>query len=187
MPKTTSFTEEELVRGCIQNSRLHQEHFYRKFFPTMMRMVVRYTSDQDQAVEILNNGFLRVFKKLHTFSFAGSLEGWVRRLVFHAVSDYFRKNSKDLRFLVFEERDEKISSGALDKLYLEDLLKLVRKLPHATQRVFQLYAVEGYTHVEIGKQLGISEGTSKWHLNAARKKLKQLIQENHTSSRYYAG
>ncbi len=186
MPKPAQFTDEELVQGCLKNDRYYQEMLYRRFFPAMLRMVMRYTQDRDQALEIINAGFLRVFKKLHTFSFTGSLEGWIRKLVFHSLSDYFRKNTKPVHFLDLEERDAPISAQAMQQLYLEDIMKLVELLPEATREVFILYAIEGYTHVEIGERLGISSGTSKWHLSTARKKLKQLISK-HYNSNYYAG
>ncbi|MCB0643745.1 MAG: RNA polymerase sigma factor [Phaeodactylibacter sp.] len=178
-------SEAELVEGCVRNDRFHQEALYKRYFTTMMYMCMRYTRDQDEAMMIVNNGFLRVFKKLHTFSFKGSLEGWVRRLVFHSISDYFKKHGKAVHFLVFEERDEPMDNPALSNLYLEDILLMVDQLPPATAQVFRLYAIEGYTHVEIGEKLGISDGTSKWHLAAARKRLKELIQKNNYQQ--YAG
>jgi RNA polymerase sigma factor (sigma-70 family) len=184
---TKELSEQELVEGCVNNDRFCQELLYKKYFTTMMYMCFRYTSDRDEAMMIVNNGFLRVFKKIHTYSFKGSLEGWIRRLVFHCLSDHFKKNSKYLQFMVFEERDTATQNKALPNLYLEDILSLVDRLPPATKDVFVLYAIEGYTHVEIGKQLDISEGTSKWHLSSARKKLKKLIAQHQETNRNYAG
>ena len=86
--------------------------------------------------------------------------------------------------MVLEERDKPLQETALSNLYMEDLLKLVERLPPATQNVFNLYAIEGFTHVEIGKKIGISEGTSKWHLATARKKLKKLIEQNQVMDNY---
>ncbi len=169
------YSDEELVKGCLKNDRFSQEMLYRKYFAGMMRMCLRYTQDREVAMDILNTGFLRVFKKLHTFAFSGSLEGWIRRLVFHSLSDYFKKHSKQVHFLDLEERDAPIRAGALSRLHFEDILKLADMLPDATREVFYLYAIEGYTHVEIAGKINISVGTSKWHLSNARKKLKQLI------------
>lgn len=171
-----SYTEEELVAGCVRNERRAQEQFYRKFFPEMLRMCLRYTRDEDTALEIVNNGFLRVFKKLHTFAFKGSLEGWVRRLVYHSMADYFRENARYLNFLVLEERDNAVPERGHESFYEEDILKVVSKLPPMSQEVFRLYAIEGYSHAEVAESLQISEGTSKWHLSTARQKLRdQLI------------
>ncbi len=184
MPESPKYTERELVEGCVRNDRRCQEALYRIHFQSMMRMCMRYTQDRDLAMEIVNTGFLRVFKKLHTFQFKGSLEGWIRKLVFHSLSDHFKKKDKKVYFLEVEDRDSPVAEAALDKLYLEDILKLVDQLPDATRDVFILYAIDGYTHVEIGNMLGISEGTSKWHLSNARKKLKDLIRKFYNRKNY---
>ncbi|MBX2929226.1 MAG: sigma-70 family RNA polymerase sigma factor [Saprospiraceae bacterium] len=186
MTEKGPYTEKALVEGCIRNDRRCQEAFYRKFFDTMFRMVSRYTDDRDLAMEIVNNGFLRVFQKLDTFTFSGSLEGWVRRLVFHALSDHFRRQPKNVHFIDLEERDAPVSGNVLNSLYFEDIIKLVDMLPNASREVFWLYAIEGYPHAEIGKRLHISEGTSKWHLSMARQKLKELL-HTHYNLNYHAG
>ncbi len=190
--KKASHTEKELVEGCVRNDRYSQELLYRQHFPAMMRMCMRYTNDREKAMEIVNTGFLRVFKKLHTFSFKGSLEGWIRRLVFHSISDYFKKPSNKVHFMIFEDHDQPFDMHALESLYAEDILKMVEMLPPATKRVFKLFAIDGYSHPQIAKQLNISAGTSKWHLSAARKKLQQMINKNNTKesfgkNQYYAG
>jgi len=184
MPKAPKYTERELVEGCVRNDRHCQEFLYRQYFESMMRMCLRYTHDRDLAMEIVNTGLLRVYKKLHTFQFKGSLEGWIRKLVFHSLSDHFKRKEKKVFFLEIEDRDVPVAENVLNKLYLEDILKLVDQLPNATREVFVLYAIDGYTHVEIGKMLGISEGTSKWHLSNARKKLKLLIRQFYNQKNY---
>ncbi|MEZ4940369.1 MAG: RNA polymerase sigma factor [Saprospiraceae bacterium] len=171
------YTENELVEGCVRNDRRAQELFYRTFFPEMLRMVRRYTRDEDTALEIVNNGFLRVFKKLDTFAFKGSLEGWVRRLVYHSMADYFRSNARYLHFLVLEERDDVVPERSHDTFFEEDILKIVGQLPPVSREVFRLYAIEGYSHGEIAENLNMSEGTSKWHLSTARQKLRQQLIE----------
>ncbi|HMP14511.1 MAG TPA: sigma-70 family RNA polymerase sigma factor [Saprospiraceae bacterium] len=184
MMKSDQYTERELVQGCVQNNRSHQEILYRRYFPTMMRMCMRYTDDREVALEIVNTGLLRVFQKLHTFTFAGSLEGWIRRIVFHSLSDHFKKKNNSIHFLDVEDRDTPVRATATSDLYFEDIIKLVDMLPGATREVFYLYAIEGYNHAEIGEQLQMSEGTSKWHLSVARKKLKDLIQKHYNLNSY---
>jgi len=129
-------------------------------------------------MDIVNNGFLRVFKKLHTFKFKGSLEGWIRRLVYHSISEHFKRNAKYIQHIVLEEKDDSCRENAYQNLFFEDILKMVDRLPPATKDVFKLYAIEGYTHAEIAVNLGISEGTSKWHLSNARTKLKSMLEQN---------
>jgi RNA polymerase sigma-70 factor (ECF subfamily) len=174
-----TLTEEELVQGCIKNERRSQEALYRKFFPEMMRMCMRYTKDQTVAIEIVNNGFLRVFKKIHTFSFKGSLEGWVRKLVYHSMADYFRENARYMHFLMLEDHDRPVPERSHDVFYEEDILKAVRTLPPVSQEVFRMYAIEGYSHAEIAENMHMSEGTSKWHLSTARQKLREMLSDQY--------
>jgi RNA polymerase sigma factor (sigma-70 family) len=177
------FNELDIAQRCAKNERQAQEMLYRRFFQPMMQMCLRYTDgDRDRALEILNDGFLRVFKKIHLFEGRGSLEGWIRKLVFHAVSDYYKANDAYLKNVVFDEfpventPKSRETEGAFSTLFFEDLLVLVDFLPPATREVFKLYAVEGFSHAEIGEKLGITTGTSKWHLSEARNKLKVLLE-----------
>ena len=180
MQQAKTYTDKELIAGCLRNDRQFQELLYRKYFAAMWRMVSRYTQDRQAAQEIINNGFLRAFKKLHSFSHKGSLEGWLRKLVFHSLSEYFKQHNKYLQLLVFDETSVANShstktESALHHLYFEDLMKLIQTLPPATRQVFELYAIQGFSHMEIANQVNISIGTSKWHLSTARKQLQQLL------------
>lgn len=177
----------KVIQGCIANNRKSQEKIYRHFFPVMERMIRRYTQDDDQVMSIMNNGFLRVFKKVHLYEHKGSFEGWIRRLIYHSLSDYFRSNSKDLKFLVFDDISRERPITANNSLYYEDLIKLVHKLPEKHMKVFQLYAIEGYLHREISEQMNISEGTSKWYLSEARKVLQKSITNNYGKNYTDAG
>ena len=170
-------TENELIQRCIANERQAQEQLYRQHFATMMAMCMRYTSDRDEAMQIVNAGMLRVFQKLAIFEAKGSFEGWIRRIVFHAVSDHFKKEKNYVQFMVFEEHDTSQAPDALQKNYVEDIMLHVNRLPTTTQSVFKMFAIEGYSHIEIGKALNISDGTSKWHLSSARQKLQTWLTE----------
>lgn len=177
MALAKDITDIDLIQGCRRNSRRHQELMYRRYYPKMLSMCLRHTSDRERAMMITNDGFLKVFKKIDQFSNKGSFEGWIRRIVYNSISDHFKKENKYLHYMILDERDRDYHQGINEQLYFEDLLKLVHTLPDKTQEVFRLYAIEGYTHVEIGKKIGISDGTSKWHLSEARKKLKLLIKQ----------
>ena len=187
MLKRKSYSDRQMIAGCLQNDRFYQELLYRRYFPKMMNMCLRYTSDKETAMEIVNDGFLRVYKKIDKYSFKGSLEGWIRRLVFHSVSEYFKRNSKYLQFLVFDDVESDYESKALDRLYIEDILRMIEQLPPASRNVLKLYAIEGFSHVEIAKKEGISIGTSKWHLSAARTKLKEILHKHQYSYSNHAG
>lgn len=186
MSDSQKYTDEALIKGCLENDRKSQEQLYRKYFGSMLRMVSRYTKDKEASQEIINNGFLRAFKKLNTFTNSGSLEGWLRKLVFHSLSEYFKQHNKYVQLLVFEEPVKAPTTNgaetALHQMYYDDVMKLVNTLPPATKQVFELYAIEGFSHMEISKQVNISIGTSKWHLSTARKQLQSLINNNNNYS-----
>jgi RNA polymerase sigma factor (sigma-70 family) len=143
----------------------------------MMAVVRRYINQEAQAEEILNNGFLRAFQKIRQYTFQGSFEGWLRKIVFHAISDYIKQNVRYNEQIVLVEKDEYIHKDHADRLYYNQLLELVQSLPDATRAVFNMYVMEGFAHKEIGKLLGISEGTSKWHLSEGRRILKEKIEK----------
>jgi len=168
---------EELIRGCIRNERSAQERLYKLFYPRMMALVKRYIDEDMQAEEVLNNGYLRAFQKISQYTFQGSFEGWLRKIVFHAVSDYVKQNMKYNEKIVLVEKDEYIHKDHAENLYYNELLQMVQSLPVATRAVFNMYIMEGYPHKEIGKILGISEGTSKWHLSEGRRILKEKIEQ----------
>lgn len=180
-------TESELIQGCKDNIRSYQEALYRKYLPVVKAMCLRYTQDEDMLISIINNGFLKVFKGIHKYKATGSFEGWLRKTTYHALCDYFRKENKYLKNTFFDLPEKSEKSEALSDLYYSDLLDLVDLLPETTSIVFKKYAIEGYTHKEIGESLGISDGTSKWHLFEARKKLKQMLKKKGNKFYGYVG
>lgn len=164
---------ESTINGCIANRRSAQEKLYRHFFPIMERMVMRYTQDDDKIIDILNNGFLKIFQKIDRYEYQGSFEGWVRKIIFRCLSDYFRKSQKDLAFLIYEDEYKKEPSLSLQhQLHYQDLISLLDNLSSTQHQVFHLFAIEGYSHKEISEQLNINQNTCRWHLAEARRILK---------------
>ncbi len=143
----------------------------------MTSICMRYTRNEHDAIEVLHNGFLKVFKHIHQFDqVKASLYTWIRTIMVNTAIDFVRQHHKHARQLELDQATEPyIDSEALQKLDASELLHLVRKLPPATQTVFNLYVIEGFTHKEIGVKMGISEGTSKWHLSEARKLLQKSL------------
>lgn len=174
---------EELIQGCMRNERNAQERLYKLFYPKMLYMVKRYIDDTMQAEEVMNNGYLRAFQKIDQYNFKGSFEGWLRKIIFHAVSDYVKQNTKYSNHVLLVEKDEYVNKEQSDKLHYEQLLKLVQGLPDSTRTVFNMYVMDGFTHREIAKMLGISEGTSKWHLSEGRKILKEKVEKLQLNNR----
>lgn len=168
---------QELINGCAQNERGAQAKLYHLFYPRMMSMVRRYFPEPVHAEEILNNGFLRAFQKINSYSFKGSFEGWLRRIVFHAVADYATSNVKYKEKILLIEKDEYLHKDHAGRLYYDDLMNLVQELPEATRNVFNMFVLEDMPHKSIAKVLGISEGTSKWHVSEARRVLKEKVEK----------
>lgn len=165
----------EMIKLCAQNDRKSQEYIYRSFFSSMYHMCLKYTRDEDELTSIINDGFLKAFKKIDQFQFTGSFEGWLRRVVFSTLADYFRKKNRGLAFLEIQESGNGSDAEALNKLYFEDLVSYLHVLPEMTKKVFIKYHLEGYAHNEIATDLSISEGTSKWHVYQARQILKDHL------------
>ena len=176
--------DEILVKGCIANNRSAQEGLYRKYFDIAKRMCIRYTQDEDVLITVINDGFLRIFKNISKYEGKGSFEGWIKRLIFNALSDYFRKENRRQKLVSIEYAKDKKVSDIIENLYLEDLKEVVNQLSKTTQEVFILYAIEGYTHKEISIKLSIAEGTSKWHLNKARNTLQSIIKKKKLNIHY---
>lgn len=171
-----TWDEQACLRGCMLNNLSDQELLYKHFYKKMMSMILRYTQDRDNASTILNNGFLKVFRGIHTFKNHGSLEGWIRRIMIHAISDFFRYKNP-LKEVAYEEIPAYKEVAGLHYIsYDYDLLlKILHQLPPATRAVINLFIIDGYTHKEIAELLNISEGTSKWHVAEGRKILSQQL------------
>ncbi|MBT8221447.1 MAG: RNA polymerase sigma factor [Bacteroidia bacterium] len=181
-----NFDQEQVIKGCIDNDRKSQELLYRRFFEPMVRMCRKHLQDDHRAIEVLNDGMLRVFQKISQFENKGSLEGWIRRIIYHAICNHYNSRSNYVKFLILEDHDAPIAGEADEQSQLDDLLNMIERLPKATSRVFKLHAIEGFKHAEIAKMLGISVGTSKWHLSQARMQMKTMIQQSEKMSDYGA-
>lgn len=165
-----------VIAACVRNNRSAQEKLYNMFRPKMLSVVLRYTNDRSQAEDVLNMGFLKCFQKIDKFSFIGSFEGWLRKIMVHTALDNIRANENYSDKVVFVEKDEFVAKDHGDKMYYDQLLELVNTLPNVTKIVFNLSVMDGLQHKEIAELLGMSEGTSKWHLCEGRKILKEKIE-----------
>lgn len=149
---------------------------YRKFADKMYNVCLTYVKDEDEACDILQEGFIKVFRNLHTFSFKGSLEGWVRKIIVNTALEFYRKKKREQEVLdLYEYYVAPRIDDILEKINAEHIIKLVNQLPEKAQMVLKLYAIEGYDHKEIAEQMGIALGTSKSQLNRARFLLKEAI------------
>ena len=162
-----------IVRGCQQNDILCQEQLYKLFYPEMIRICSRYTKDSDGAGTIYNNAMLKVFKNIAEYKEEGKLNAWVKKIVVNCCIDFCKKKmvfSKSLRFGDCNEVG--IGPEVFNLVSAKEIQKVIAQLPPATAVVFNMYVYDGFTHKQIGETLGISEGTSKWHLSDAKRILK---------------
>ncbi|AFC23770.1 RNA polymerase, sigma-24 subunit, ecf subfamily protein [Saprospira grandis str. Lewin] len=144
----------------------------------MYGIAMRYTKNQEEALDILNTSFLKVFTSLDKYKDSNNLAGWIAKIVFNSAIDHVRRNTKYKQVINYNiERDGAVHNGSLQQLQAEDLFRLIHRLPNASRSVFNLYVVDGYKHKEIAEMLGISVGTSKWHLANARKELRSLLEQ----------
>jgi RNA polymerase sigma factor (sigma-70 family) len=173
-----TISETDLISGCIDGNRRMQEELYRRFSPRMYAVCLRYAGSSEEAEDILQEGFIKIFKKLQSFRGEGSFEGWIRRIFVNTAIEHFRRK----RYLQpVTEKEENTIEGkylsVLDELAEKDILDLVRQLSPGYRTVFNMYVVEGYTHKEIGDILGISEGTSKSQLSRAKVILQDMVKK----------
>ena len=166
--------QKSLINKAIAHNREAQQQLFEQFSPKMLGVCRQYVKDNHHAEDLLLSGFLKVFVNLHKFKHEGSFEGWIRKIMVNTCISYLRKkNLVDLSDEDFVFNDA--ATDSLENTSVEDIQKLIDKLPKGYKMVFNLFAIEGYKHSEIAEELGISESTSKSQLFKARK----LLQENY--------
>lgn len=155
-----------------------QEQLYRLCYPEMIKICIRYAGDIDGAGIIYNNAMLRVFRHIGNYKHEGKLLGWVKTIVVHCCLDHVKKKGPIREVKLGPEQEEQVSitEDAFSRISVKDIQKIIGQLPPATGAVFNLYIYENFTHKQVSGALGISEGTSKWHLNEARKILKNKLE-----------
>jgi RNA polymerase sigma-70 factor (ECF subfamily) len=173
-----------IVEGCISNSAKCQKQFYEHYYGYALKVTFRYIYRYDKATDVVNDGFVKIFKNFHRFEYknAADLEkmlmGWIRRILVNTAIDDLRKSQMlpeigDLSEQEWNLQDK--GSGADNALLYKELITHLKKLPPSYRAVFNMYVIDGFTHLEIAKQLDISVGTSKSNLSKAREHLKKIV------------
>ena len=183
-------SEADLINGCMEGNRQMQEILYKIFTPKTYGICMRYSGNVKNAKDLLQEGFIKLFKNLHKFRGEGTFEGWIRRIFINTSIEHFRKKSK--MYNVTDISDNKIGDtylGALDSLAEKDILYLVNELSPCYKSVFNLHVIEGCSHKEIAEILDITEGTIKSQLSRAKAVLKKNLEEkfnikNHGRTNY---
>ena len=167
----------DLLDGCLQGSRRSQELLYKQFYGYAMKLCLRYARGQEEAKEILNDGFFKVFTKLETFDRKRPFKTWMGRVMINTALDQYRREAKhqvyeDIRSA---ENVVAVDETAVSRMAHQELLELVQHLPPAYRTVFSLVVLDGYTHEEVADELEISVGASKSNLSRARGKLREML------------
>ena len=182
MSEWNNMTDEQLVKLCLQGNASAKERLYNLFAQKMWTVCLRYMKNEEEAQDVLQMGFVKVFKNLHAFNKSGSLDGWVRKIIVNTALDTIRKNKKFENNVQWDQvsyQQEDVSGNVLNKLAAEDLMELINELPTGFRTVFNLYAIEGYSHKEIAEMLGVSESTSKSQYSIAKALLRKIIKEKY--------
>jgi RNA polymerase sigma-70 factor (ECF subfamily) len=170
------WTDKELIETCLKDNPKAQKMLYDTYSSVLFGICLRYSKNEEEAQDILQDSFIKIFTKLDTYQFTGSFEGWLKRIVTNTSIEYYRKK-------ITIEHLEEIGFNpylAIDSdrgLEVEELLKMIQELPEGYRMVFNMYAIDGYTHGEIATKLNISEGTSKSQLSRARAYLQRKFKE----------
>lgn len=173
-----NITDYDLIDGCIAGERRSQELMYQRFSPKMYAVCLRYANNADDAQDLLQEGFIKIFRNLTKFRKEGSFEGWVRRVFVNTAIEHYRRKVNLNSLSESEEKTiEDKSWNVLDHLAEKDIIQLVQEIAPGYRSVFNLYVIEGYSHKEIGTLLGISEGTSKSQLARAKSILQKKVEE----------
>ncbi len=166
----------DLIGACKNNDRRAQETLYREFYGFAMGICRRYAHSREEAIEIVNDGFYKIFTSLDKYTAGLSFRGWVRRIMVNASIDHFRRNEKHYHNIdITYSREISPTADAVSQLSEEEIMHAVQQLPASYRVVFNLHIIEGYSHDEIASMLGISSGTSKSNLSVARMKLMKIL------------
>ncbi len=179
-----NYTDDDLIKGCLKNNRKYQELLYKKYAKRMFSICKSFTDDNDDAKDILQDSFIKVFQKMLDYETSGSLEGWIRRIITNTAIDYYRKSTRLNKFIEDEtknhDKDVFTTDSVLSQINFEEVMNVVRTLPTGSRIIFNLFVVEGYTHEEIAEKLQISVGTSKSQVNRA----KGILQKKLTDQKF---
>lgn len=166
-----------LINQCRLEDKKAQKDLYDRFAPTLYAKIRRYIPEFSNANEILNESFFKILTNLEAYTATGSFEGWMHRITINTIMDFLRKNIKHSQAIKSDtdEIEVAIPETSVGKIAYKELLALVHSLPDAQRSVFNMFVFDDYSHKEIAIHLGITENNSRWHLNDARRRLKEKI------------
>lgn len=174
-------SDEELIIACRRGERLAQKYLYERYYGRMKGIALRYTRNEDEAIDIINVGFMKVFNALDRYEPQTNLGAWISRIIFNAAIDFIRRETKFKRDTSYPDMpiESPMQNEALSNLGIDEIFALIQKLPIQYRTVFSLYVIDGFKHSEIVELLDIPLGSSKYYLSKAREMLQELITSQH--------
>jgi RNA polymerase sigma factor (sigma-70 family) len=171
--------EKIFIEKCREGDKVALQQLYKYYAPRMKGICLRYVHSAFEAEDIFQDSFIKVLKNLKNYSYKGSFEGWIKKIVINTAIDHYKKNHSLRNYVSYEDADEteQDTSEIADQLSTNELLEIIKKLPHGYRVVFNLYAIEGYTHSEISEMLQITEGSSRSQLCKARYFIKNILRQ----------
>ncbi|MCR9288877.1 MAG: RNA polymerase sigma factor [Bacteroidetes bacterium] len=168
---------DQIIEGCLKGKRQAQQRLYQKFYNQVFGVCLRYASDRLEAKSLVNSAFLKVFKSLQQFDKKGAFGAWLSRIAINVSIDHVRKQNRYRQHTttVPEMPEVPANEEILSKMATEDIIECIQKVSPTSRTIFSLYVIDGYKHGEIAEMLGISVGTSRWHLSNAKKELQELL------------
>ena len=167
----------DLLKGCLKNDRKSQRKLYEHFYGYGLSICLRYSDSRDEAVELLNEAFMKIFTNLKKFDLSKPFRPWLRRILINTCINNFRKKKLDFTTELGEANSHVTPDDILSGISYDEILDMIRKLSPAYRAVFNLYVIEGYKHEEIAEMLNISVGTSKSNLSKAKKNMQLILKE----------
>lgn len=182
--------DKKLLQSCIKNDRKAQQDLYKTCFSMLMSVCIRYRNNEEDARSLVNMGFLKILTNMNKYDTKIPFEAWIRRIMTNTIIDEYRKERKQKELIEYknfednDNNDDLINYNEADQKFdASDLERMIKQLPNMSQKVFNLYIIDGYNHREIGNMLDISVGTSKWHLSSARKNIKEILAKKMMSAK----
>jgi len=184
-----SFHFQDIIKGCISKSRKSQKELYKLYFGFSMKICLRYAESKEEAIEMVNDGFMRVFSNIHRYDHERPFNSWLSTIIINTSIDYYRKRLKRTKMEELNSsHDLQDNEHIISKINYNDLIRLIQKLSISYRTVFNLFVIDGYSHEEISKMLSISVGASKSNLFKARQQLKEMlkdIEQSYTTEKIY--
>ncbi|NQV51541.1 MAG: sigma-70 family RNA polymerase sigma factor [Flavobacteriales bacterium] len=168
---------EDVIQACSRYDRIAQRKVYDTYYSVMLAIVRRYIRDDEEVLDVVNQGFIKVFQKVEQYHFENSFEGWCKRIVINTALDHLRSSKRYKDFFSFDAimPSHQIYNDGMNNMSVDELMLVINSISPISKLVFNMFAIDGYSHKEIADRLNISVGTSKWHLSSARKQIQSKL------------